>query len=536
MVGCAQSGQLSGGPKDEAPPVLLSERSSSNLQTNYDGEPLVFYFDEFVEVKNKKNIDISPTPDYNPKITARGKKVTVKFHDKELLKDNMTYRIDFSKTIVDFTEGNALESLEYVFSTGDRIDSLSLRGKIVDASTGDGIADMLIMLYDSQVDSVVYHEKPLYYVKSGQNGAFNFNYLRAGEYKIFGLEDKNANKKYDLTSEKIAFDNNLVQVSSAVDEMIDIVLEAFIDDSKKELESYDTDIPGVISLKFNQAVTTDEIALLVDQGDFIKVIHHDEAKLFYNDSLSKVDVLVLGDTLSLRLNEIDTTFLNKKVKVKKISTMVVENDTLVLDFDVPITSISMDSIVIIDTIGNVNITDHLIDNDRVKLALSGYTNRFNIVFDTMTFTDLYDRTNDSLSYVVRMIKEEDLRDISFELINIDSTKSYFVELIKLGDRYKGIRATHGELITFNQLVPESYEIKVIQDDDNNGKWTSGNYWEQRQPEKHILLPFDLKSNEKDTFVIDWKAESFVDQKESDPVIDSTNVANPVLEKLKRKKE
>jgi len=37
--------------------------------------------------------------------------------------------------------------------------------------------------------------------------------------------------------------------------------------------------------------------------------------------------------------------------------------------------------------------------------------------------------------------------------------------------------------TFESIEPKKYIIRVVEDDNENGKWDSGNYLEKRKPEK-----------------------------------------------------
>ena len=49
------------------------------------------------------------------------------------LRENTTYSFHFGESIEDNNEKNPLSNYRYVFSTGDYIDSLSVRGTVIDA-------------------------------------------------------------------------------------------------------------------------------------------------------------------------------------------------------------------------------------------------------------------------------------------------------------------------------------------------------------------------------------------------------------------
>ena len=128
-IACGNQVPLTGGPRDESPPVLDTLESTRNNQIRFEKQPINLTFDEFVNLRDaSKQILISPPLDKPPIINSRLKKVSVAFDEDEVLKENATYVINFGNSIVDFNEGNKLENYTFVFSTGDYIDSLSIKG------------------------------------------------------------------------------------------------------------------------------------------------------------------------------------------------------------------------------------------------------------------------------------------------------------------------------------------------------------------------------------------------------------------------
>jgi len=124
---CANIVTPTGGPKDEKPPVVLNA-SPANNSTNFTGKTIHLTFDEFVTLNNpSNNVLISPPMNKKPTFRTSGKTLIIKF--EEPLKENTTYSISFGDAIKDLHEGNLFTGYNYNFSTGDRIDSLSLKGK-----------------------------------------------------------------------------------------------------------------------------------------------------------------------------------------------------------------------------------------------------------------------------------------------------------------------------------------------------------------------------------------------------------------------
>lgn len=206
---CAKQGTLTGGPKDETPPVFLGSLPQ-NGTTNFDAKEIVLNFDEYVQVKDaENNILVSPPMKHKPEYSPRGRGLAIKLRDTLL--PNTTYLFQFKSGIVDFNEGNELESFEYVFSTGSTIDSMTLRGQVLDAFTGKPreetvtvIAYAESQMADSIGDSIVTKVQPIYMTRCDKEGNFALNHIREGRYLVLALEDVNKSLRLDA-GEAVAF-------------------------------------------------------------------------------------------------------------------------------------------------------------------------------------------------------------------------------------------------------------------------------------------------------------------------------------------
>ena len=171
-------------------------------------------FDEFVEIKDlNKQLIISPPMDEAPEFKIKGKTVIIEF--KEGLKDSTTYNIYLGDAIVDITEGNPVKNFRYVFSTGNILDSLSIKGKLLNAFDMLPVENVSVMLYlDNNdtlpFDSVPYFVKPYYLSRTDAQGLFEFHNLIDKSFKIFALEDVNSNLIFDQVTERIAFLDSLI--------------------------------------------------------------------------------------------------------------------------------------------------------------------------------------------------------------------------------------------------------------------------------------------------------------------------------------
>ena len=175
----------SGGVKDTAAPLLIKSIPVYK-ELNYKKNKITLYFNEFIEVEDIQNHwIISPLPKSNPQISGGMKSISIELKDKLL--PNTTYSFDFGQSIKDVNEGNVVKNLRFIFSTGNSIDSLTLKGRVLLAENGKVDSSMIVMLYKNAADSSVKKEKPDYITRVDGKGFFIFKNLPAGLFKIYAL-------------------------------------------------------------------------------------------------------------------------------------------------------------------------------------------------------------------------------------------------------------------------------------------------------------------------------------------------------------
>lgn len=221
-LSCAQVGSPAGGPRDEDPPQVV-ESDPPNYSTRFEAKKILITFDEYIVLDNvTQELIVSPPMEEKPEVKLKKKTLIIQF--EESLKENTTYTFNFGNAIKDLHEGNKLQNFEYVFSTGEVLDSMSVRGTLKYAETLDKPKDPItVMLYSDFRDSVPLTEIPLYVGRSDDSGVFAVNNLRSDEYKLFALKDGNNNLLFDLPSEEIAFlDSSLSVTTEFVMQMLGI--------------------------------------------------------------------------------------------------------------------------------------------------------------------------------------------------------------------------------------------------------------------------------------------------------------------------
>jgi hypothetical protein len=207
LYSCANVVAPTGGPKDINPPQLLKVTPKNKIK-NFDRLDVTFIFDELIQINDKKNVFFSPYYKDALKLDVNKNKLIVSF-EKELIA-NTTYYMNLNEVIKDVNEGNIVKDLDYLFSTGSTIDTLTISGFVTDAKTSKPIEGVWIGLYQNDMDSLLYKQTPTYVVRSSKAGEFSFSNLAKDSFYIYAIEDLDNNLKFTIPNEKVGFYHNKV--------------------------------------------------------------------------------------------------------------------------------------------------------------------------------------------------------------------------------------------------------------------------------------------------------------------------------------
>ncbi len=213
MSRCASMMTPTGGPRDTLPPVIVN-MSPDNMSTRRPltkHEPIYIEFNEFVQIKDQqKEFFVSPATRKKPLVTLRGRGIVVQLRDT--LEPNTTYALNFGSSIRDNNENNPLNSMRYVFSTGDEIDSMMMTGYTADAYKADSVSKTFIWFFPvdsveqvAEYDSTLFKYKPRVIARAEGNGIFIAQNLKPIDYKVYGVADVNDNQMYEAGTDKVGF-------------------------------------------------------------------------------------------------------------------------------------------------------------------------------------------------------------------------------------------------------------------------------------------------------------------------------------------
>lgn len=221
MYSCANIGNPSGGPIDKTPPIFMRSNPTPNA-VNVKDRKIEIFFDEIVTLKDPSTkIIVSPAQTEMPRMSALGRKVTVELVDSLL--PNTTYTIDFSNSIQDNNEGNAINNFAFAFSTGSVIDSMRVSGYVLDSRTLEPMQSVVVGLQSNLVDSAFHKEKLQRVALTNDRGQFTIRNVSPGSYHIFALKDLDRDYKFGNPTEDIAFLDSIIVPSIGSREAADTV-------------------------------------------------------------------------------------------------------------------------------------------------------------------------------------------------------------------------------------------------------------------------------------------------------------------------
>jgi uncharacterized protein (DUF2141 family) len=497
LVNCAKRGSPNGGAMDSLPPVFI-KANPPNFTTNFDDTEIKIYFDEYVKLKDyQKQLIISP-PLTNSIISPQGsaaKYITIDI--KDTLQPNTTYVFNFGQSIVDNNESNPYAYFKYILSTGDYIDSLSVKGDIVDALERIPDNFVTVMLYEADStynDSIVYKDPPRYVTNTLDSlTSFEIGNLKEGTYKLVAMKDEDANFTFQPKKDKIAFYEAFITVPK---------------DTSYRLKLFSESVPVKVSrprhagaqrINFGVQGSLDSLSIRTisevpsNFESLLTIAKKDTLSFLYKPKVT-ADSLVFALT---SLNYQDT--LVAKLRQLKEDTLIFKSysgSSLILN--TPFEISSSIPIIHIDTT-KINI---IADSTMVPFttAMDPRKGRFSLKFDTkeetkysLTFlpeavTDYFGNTHDTLTFTTKTKEFSDYGDIELTLLNAKKYP-YIVQLMtEKGDIQEERYATDETVLTFKTLKPAKFYIRLIEDNNKNGVYDSGNFLEQRQPERVIYYP------------------------------------------------
>jgi len=467
----------------------------------------------------------------------------MKFEDS--LKANTTYVLNFGKAITDITENNVLTGFSYVFSTGSYIDSLSLKGKVINAFDLTPQKDMFVFLYIDNSDTIPFDSLPVrvppYYInRTDDNGEFLFKNIQNLPYKLLALNDQNSNMIFDQPSEKIAFYDTLVY-PCFIPPPPDTIKK---DSSVIEIEKKDT-----LSLKKDSSLIAKQIFPVYNLRLFEEIdstqrllkksVINDGMVLFQfkypvknprfrslnldstvtritEEIFPRKDSVVLWmsgqptDSLYIEISDnnlvIDTAKLDlrKKTVKRKASAQdtVAERLNIIAgksnpfnyfkfkyecSFSYPLSRWDFSRVLLSVDKDTIHPEIYFSDSIKRRIIVQHKWNEekhYKIIFPDSIFYGITGLTNDSTKIEFTTRAQKEFGSLIIDL-NIDAHPgNYIIQLITEKESLIEAHYTSGNgKVKFEYILPGKYKVKAILDRNGNKRWDTGNYRKNLQPEE-----------------------------------------------------
>lgn len=491
VASCAQVGIISGGDRDQFAPKPVAENIFPlNETTNFNSNSVVIPFDEYFNLVNPiQNIRIVP-PHATIEALVKNKTLTLSWRDT--LESNTTYAIYLNNAVKDLNEGNDT-IIQYVFSTGPILDTLSYSVVVVDAWSGLPNDECVVALYELQSSKLVSLAQPT-------NGVAKLNYLRKGEYRAVAFQDENNDLNLQ-DYEQLGFpDRGTIAVE---DNFFDsIPFRVFKPKKKPEITTLTFIPPCSFIVAANYPLVSDShinepfgsprqnISLYIDsvlQTPFEQHSFSDDSLMFYFDKPEQNSVEVVynyesySDTVNYRFKLKER---EAKIVIKpEYSGTFAPSKNISFSLNSPIESVDHDKISIVNPLDSTQI---------IEFETKFLNSTFQLVFDRektenvlVSFEKGAIKTKFGDSEEAKApIKLKSSNDYGALNVNVSGYKdSIIVILLQKNKPVKIVNITDtSNIVEFTELVPGDYTFKVIRDANGNGKWDVGEYATLTQPE------------------------------------------------------
>ena len=493
--GCAQVREPSGGPRDAEAPKLL-EAAPPQYSTNFSGTRIVLRFNERIRLDRvREKLLVSPPLTTAPEVRLSGAS-TVLIDLKAPLAPHTTYTFNIGDAVVDLSEGNAAAGLAYVVSTGEHIDSLQLAGGVLNAFTAKTEKDLLVLLYEEHGDTAFRTGMPMYFTRTRSDGTYVLDHVRPGRYRLFALRDQNTNYRYDLPNEEIAFHPDVIDLHAQDSSRHTLSLFREAAASQDVIDARvlpDAALRTVLALPARSATlnpvgwtggTLTWINEVNRTGDTLLFWPSDTTLLDGRDFTLTVDDVTLD---TLRYEQLGKMPFD--VALRKRMEPVTDGLRPILVTSRPVRQIDTSRVDLLHD--GVSVPADMIldstDRRRITFGTSARDGSRSLVLLPGAVTDIYGASHDTLYILLGAMTAQESGTLVVKL-PVPENKDPLARVVQLLDAQdqvvrEEVLSDQQPTVEWRQVPPGSYSLKLIDDLDNDGRWSTGSLALGRRPER-----------------------------------------------------
>lgn len=576
---CARMGQPDGGWYDERPPQIIGSTPGERA-TNVTDKKIRIYFNEYIKLENaSEKVVYCPPQMEMPELTTKGKSIAINLEDS--LKPNTTYTIDFSDAITDNNEGNPMGNYTFVFSTGEKIDTMEVAGYVLNAQDLEPIKGILVGLYSNLSDTIFKSSAMERVARTNGAGKFLIRGVAPGSYRIAALEDSDGDYKLSQRGERLAFSHDIIVPSQKDDFRSDTIWQDALHIKDIKQTPYIHYLPDDVVLRaFNQTLTSrylikteraepDHFTMFFSYGSTelpeIRGLNFDSKDAFVIESSEKRDtitywlrdtMLVNQDTLRMEVKYLmtdslenlvsttDTLEVLPKLSYEKRQKLLAEkikdwtkaaekarkkaegsdkpadiprrpddialeprystgnmsaNDKIIVEIPVPLAQLDTAGIHLYSKIDSLWYRSKVVisDKDMPTRQYKIYTEwrpgiEYSLEIDSAAFKDIYGHVSDEYKTGFKIMNDDDFSTLFVNMQLPDSLagKDSLIMVQMLGKSDDVIKSEYaiGGTAEFYYIKPGEYYLRCFVDSNRNGKWDTGDYDQDLQPEAVYYHP------------------------------------------------
>ena len=345
-------------------------------------------------------------------------------------------------------------------------------------------------------------------VKPDSSGNFKFNYLSPGVYQLVAFEDVNRNLKIE-SNEKIAYITDTVVLNYPNNDSIHypLLLAPQYIPKEPKLITYKEIAKG----KYQIITAASNCNIEINSGIFgkketeiiQKTKNCDTITLYTNNQC--IDSTKLSITIDTVNESIVIPCKSKEYNKFSLNSNKTENNynfiqPLKLGFSNPPIDIRSTEFVLKQD--SIQLTDFKIVTDTINpLNLVLYYNwkpetKYTLSIPKGSIKDLYGQDIDSSAIVINTAATSFFGSLTITILD-SSTKHYIVQLLDIqGQIVKENFINKTQNISYQNIAPAQYFIKVIEDSNKNDEWDGTNYFTKQQPEKVFITKksYEVRAN------------------------------------------
>lgn len=222
LAGCAQMEPPPGGPQDLTPPAVEKHHPPAGATgVSIDEELLVIFTEHMNRSSVEEALFLSPALDQPPRLKWRGR--TLRIQPKDPLRPDQTYVITLGVGCSDLRNNKMEESYSFAFSTGQAIDQGQISGTVVRADRSHGIgfshrggADLWAYRLSSRKRPDPAVDPPDYITQADERGRYRLTHLGPDRYRIFAVEDRNRDRRWNTPGELIGVPSGDLDLSGEI--------------------------------------------------------------------------------------------------------------------------------------------------------------------------------------------------------------------------------------------------------------------------------------------------------------------------------